>query len=230
MEANLLSFNNKSSVLIVYFARDSVQFFNPKTRVMEVEALPAGLIKDLEITDKNALAVFFKSCLQKHKLAVASALIVLSPQVFFETTLKSSGDEQESEIRKFLDTIPFEAIRSKTYAQSETSTLIAVNKNLCEALVQALEQNDIGTIAVIPSSIIPPLVEKPMPGVEAADYILKNIASLKLQTITQTFEINDTPRDELAPLQTPRNTRAYILGGVFTICIVILVVVLLTRK
>ena len=161
MEANLLNFNNKGSVLIVYFARDSVRFSNPKTKVIEVETMPAGLIKDLEIPDKSALAVFFRNCLQKYKLNAPNALITLSPQVFFETTLKSSGEELESEISQFLSQVPLETIRSKTYLQGPLCKVVAVNKNLCEALVQALEQNGVGTVAVIPSSIVPSLVDKP---------------------------------------------------------------------
>ena len=220
METNLLNLSGKSTSTVLYVNRSGVQFYDPKTKQLLAEKLPPNILKDLEIVDKNALALFFRSLVMRHKMNASSVIVILSPNIYYEKTLKSSGEEQESEVRLFLDTVPFDTLRSKIYIQGTTSRIVAINKNLCESILWALEQVGIHIIAVIPAVLVPPLAAKPTPDGESTQYILKNVANLKVHTITQTSEIGE-PAEE-PKLSPPRNIRVYVLGGIFTVCILIL--------
>lgn len=224
METNLLNIGKKDSHFVLHFSRNGVQIYSPKIKQLISEKLPQNTIKDLEIVDKNALALFLQSLFTKYKLNAKNVIIILSPNIYYEKILKSIGEEQESEIRSFLDTVPFDALRSKVYIQGTTSRVIAINKNLCESLVWAFEQSGIGVTAVIPTGLIPSLAGKPTPDKEANDYVLKNLPTLKLHTITQTLEISDPEDIHIAP---PRNTRVYLLGGIFTLLLLVLGVLII---
>lgn len=229
MEANLLnSLNKKPSALFLYFSRNSVQLYNPRIKTLEVEKLPQNILKDLDVLDKNALIGFFSSLLTNYKINVKNAVIVLSPSIYYEKVLEKTGEDQEAEMRSFLDTVPFDALRSKVYIQGATSRVIAINKNLCESLVSSLEQNNLGVEAVIPAGLIPPLAAKPSPDPESASYVLKNLSSLKLHTLTHTLGITEDVLSDEPRVTTPRNTRVYVLGGIFLVCILILVTLLIS--
>lgn len=219
METNILNIGKKDSHFVLHFSRSAVQIYSPKIKQLISEKLPQNTIKDLEIVDKNALALFLQSLFTKYKLSAKNVIIILAPNIYYEKILKSVGEEQESEMRSFLDTVPFDALRSKVYIQGTTSRVIAINKNLCESLVWSLEQAGIGVTAVIPTGLVPSLAGKATPDKEANDYVLKNIPTLKMHTITQTLEISDPEDVHIAP---PKNTRIYFLGGIFALLLLAL--------
>ena len=229
MEANLLSYlNSKPGTLFLYFSRSFVQLYNPKTNALETENIPQNILKDLEVADANALAGFFQAIVLKHKLSVASVLVVLSPNTYYEKILEKTGDDQRGEVSLFLDAVPFDSLGSKIYVGGATSRIIAINKNLCGHLVSSLEQNGLSVEAVVPAGLIPPLASNPTLSLESAQYVLKNIPSIKLNTITHTLEINEDVLTDETRIKAPKTIRIYILGGIFAVCILLLTILVIS--
>lgn len=140
---------------IVYLSRNKLEYYD--NNLPQVLALPftADLAKDLEVLNAAAVILQIKSFVENNKINPSQLIIALSPDVYFERDFPLTSEfHPESELSKFIDTIPFEHTSSKVYKIENMSKLIATNAEFYNTVKKAFEEGGSIVEAIIPLSIL----------------------------------------------------------------------------
>ena len=150
---------------------------------------------------------------------------------------ETNGDrDHEDDVQKFLENIPFEEVLAKTIKSGSINRIVAVNKDLVMAIIEAFVSKGSTMEAITPGFMFGQ-------GIKFTTGLTPEIIKLILGN-TETFKSVNllTDPEKMIPSQTlggesanlpdeikkPQNIRQYLLIGVFVILIIILVIVLFT--
>lgn len=210
------------------------------------------LVVNLDVINKIQLENSIGAFIQTNKISPSSLIIILSDSVVFQKDLASlqknpestdpnqqeneliigNKEQQEKEIRNFLDIVPFEDVLIKVI---NNNIIVVVNKDLLEALVSPFK-----AIGCVVDAIVPGFIYK-----EYSDFsgglsqdivkiVLQQTDLLKLGNILtgqqQAVEIQKDSYDQSQkePEEKPSNIRQFILIGVFVFLIAVLAIVYFT--
>lgn len=220
------------------------------------------LVENLDVINREQLVNSIESFIQTNKVIPSSVIIILSDSVLFQKdlapklpnpepqanteenlSLQSQStdkphidldykEEQEKEIKNFLDTVPFEDILAKVI---NNTRIVAVNKDLLEALIFPFKKIGCGVDAIVPGFMYQQYVDFSQGlSPDTARIILQQADLLKLGNMLtdQQAVIVETQQDSGGRYQEeqekPKNLRQLILITAFVFLIVILIVVYLT--
>lgn len=141
--------------LVILVLRNSLQVFGEGDNVVQTIALPATVIDNLEVLNKDALYTLITDWTKQKTYQDTEITWILSPELCFIHAITSTDqDKVDSETLQFLDTVPFEEVVSRTYNTSTSRQLIATNKTLITALIQGFSLHGYTTQSVIPAPLI----------------------------------------------------------------------------
>jgi len=216
----------------VYLERNGFDFYENTLSAIIKYTFAQEIVKDLEIINKEQLTQQLENFITTNNLPPATVVIILGPTVLFEKDIPKNPSEattaQEKpkddwEIQKYLDTIPFEHVSSKTYLLDNGTHVIATNRDLYDYIIHAFENHGSVIETVIPAFI---LGEKSGNGLndELIGVVLDNIASIKQDSLIihqeQAIHAIDTSEKQFLSLK-PTHKREFILIGVFGILFII---------
>lgn len=186
---------------------------------------PLDVIKDLEVLDKEKLSAFIQAFVQSNNIAPCSVIIVLSQAVTFEKDFPQvSSEEQDREMQKFIDFVPFEEVISRIIKLEKKLKIVAINKELYESIRDAFEKQGFSIISVVPASVL----QETMP--ELAENLDLSMILSKADDIKQySLLIAEEPRNTTYETKkTWKNKKTLLLFGVFGILLIILIVLIFT--
>ncbi len=127
--------------------------FDSKTSRLE---FPPEVVANCEIVDNSAFSKLVNDFLDTLGFRNRRVKVVLLSDMVFEKSFpKTPGDNNNEEIKKFYEEIPFlpEKVLKKEYSQGETITAIAVNNEILQIIVSALKLRSDTIVAVAPESL-----------------------------------------------------------------------------
>ncbi|MBI3486301.1 LytR C-terminal domain-containing protein [Candidatus Daviesbacteria bacterium] len=145
-----------SEKVIVYLKNKSIEFYKEGVGEKAWLEFPDNIISDQEIKDQSSLEKLIFEFLEKTGLEKQQALIILSDELSFQKIVPATDSENEQfEVKKFLEQIPFEAPTIATLlVRSDTQLdIFAANKNLFFGIKNILEKYGWQVVAVVPSAI-----------------------------------------------------------------------------
>ncbi len=141
--------------LTILVTRGSLEIFGEGDSVIQRLPLPATVIDNLEVLNKDSLYILITDWTKQKAYQDTEITWILAPELCFTHVISSTGqDKIDSETLQFLDTVPFEEIVSRTYSTSSGHLLVATNKGLINALIQGFSLHGYTTQSVIPSQVI----------------------------------------------------------------------------
>ncbi len=222
-------FNQKYIILFI----DRNRFYLCSGVVSNIAVLdvPESILHDLEVIQKDGFYTLIKQWVKEYALVGSQLIIVLSTRTYFEKLfLTAEYDQIESDILKFFDTVPYEAIWTKVYPADKGKRAVALNKSLYEALYQGFALQGVTEKAILPEFTLGAFAGKQALTAETAEYVFKNVDILSKQSlldIQESITASLPPKGDAAVSKKKSNLPA--LLGVFGMLILILVILLLTR-
>ena len=208
--------------VVLFLGRDRFYLYDGG----EILALqfPANLVHDLEVKDRNGLYNLVTVFIQNNKLTPAQIYFVLSESVCFSKDLPDEAGANE-----FIDTIPFSAVVSKTYKTANAVRVVGSNQDLIDTIFNAFEDKGFGVSALVPANIFPDIgVATELTPAGAVSVLGKKDEIVAASMVGERV----VKEQELATSQTavPKNKLLpYLIAG-FVVLLVVLVVLIVTRK
>jgi hypothetical protein len=167
----------------------------------------------------------------KQYVLAGQLIIILSDEIYFEKIFAPPDNPQtESDILKFFDSIPYEAVWTKVYQTEMGKRAVAVNKAIYEAFHQGFTLQGLPTKAVIPAFLLGQMGTKRTLDKPLADYVFNNIDALAKQGLLDTQEIESViPPSGIEPDTSKPKSRLPLLFGVFGVLIFILFIVIASQ-
>lgn len=145
-----------NSKVILLLKRNSLEIYSKKSQGVESRLdFPPNYEKDQEILDLEKFEQLITNFLTKLDLKNRKVIIAISGENLFEKTLPLSDPKTEkAQVEKFFQEIPFDPqkIANIQIRTKNGLNLIATNRNLYEAIVHVLQQNQSEIEAVVPLS------------------------------------------------------------------------------
>lgn len=188
---------------------------------------PAEVVYDMEVKDRPAFRAHIQSFLQVNKISGMKILVVLSPAICFENLITSSTQlDEETTIKNFIDTVPFEEIVHRKYKSQKGNVVVAANASIINALKIELSTFGHYILAVVPSSVLGTPHNHSALDAKTAQYLSENALSLVSLDIATTIQTSP-PVHEEAPLATlSRNRRLVVLLLIFLVLIIAMILML----
>jgi len=207
------------------------------------------LVQNLDVINKEQLVNLIGSFVQTNKVIPSSLIIILSDSVIFQKDLISleknpeskqengesqadfgNKEQQEKEIKNFLDNVPFEEILAKVI---NNTRIVAANKDLLEAVVYPFKKMGCIVDAIVPGFIYQQYSDFSLGlSQDVARIVLQQTDLLKLsnmltgqQAVETQQDSNDQPPSETK--EKPNNFRPYILIAIFAFLLIIFVLMYL---
>jgi hypothetical protein len=148
--------------------------------------IPPTVISDVEVINRDSLYTLVNQWMKQNALGGNQLFFVLSPSIYFEKMITSTTDaEQETEILKFYDMVPFEELLTKviTGSTAKQKWAFATNSAYIEALKHAFLLQGVHVTGVIPATLLGSLAAKRWMDAEMGAYVVKHIDMLQAATL-----------------------------------------------
>lgn len=221
---------NKRSVGILFLKRGGFDFYEKTSDRIFNYTFPQELVSALDVINLEELKKQIKAFAQGGKFTKADLMIVLSPDILFEKDFPIQDPNiQNVEIQKFLDIVPFESISTKTLTGDQGVRIIAVNKNLIDAIRISFEELGFLIEGIIPYEYVRGTEGMTSLDNEISRNIIKDFDSLKNASFDfEKSEKKPTPQIQLNTTKAKANSlRLYLMFGVFGLLLVVLFLLLI---
>jgi hypothetical protein len=191
-----LSMFNQKTILILFIERNRFQFFGGTLTSVVTIDVPETIIRDFDVIQKDGFYTLIKQWVRQYNLALSELIIVYSDASYFEKLFVSTENPQnETDILKFFDTIPFESIWTKVYPTPTGKRALGVNKSLYEAIHQGFSLQGVSTRAVLPAFTLGTFSTAHSLDAAMAGYIIKNIDNYNLSNVEHIIILNYINKD-----------------------------------
>ncbi|HKC04424.1 MAG TPA: hypothetical protein VKC54_00965, partial [Patescibacteria group bacterium] len=139
----------------------------------------------------------------------------------------SHGSPDSSEEERFLDIIPYERVQGRTFKIGDKIKVIAVNKDFCETLTQALEENGFHVLATAPDSVIDATIANFNPVSDMSLVLEKASKILKYNLFSPGNYLENKYEDRTKYLGS--NPRLFILVAIFFALFTIVIAIIYSK-
>ena len=196
--------------------------------------LPKNIVQDLEVIDKGKLIETIDLFIKNNKLIPKNILMVLNAPLFFEKTFKDQVDI-ETQIKKFLENVPFENISSRLMVDEKESKLMVTNRNFFMPIKNAFESEGFTVNLVLPYLALEKLkldIKKKIDNKTAKEFNQKLKLLEENNLLIDATELKAKRRGRLSFIKILKikKNRLSTLLSVFLILILILMALLILKK
>ncbi len=132
----------KKAPAFIYLDKNGFYFFETGLPQVLSLAFLATSVRDMDVINGGSLMTQVKGFIDQYRIAPATITVIFSPNITFEKDIVGLAKEaQDEEVKKFLDTVPFDSILSKEYPIEKGVKVIACNEDLYLELKMAFEKN-----------------------------------------------------------------------------------------
>lgn len=218
------------------------------------------LVANLDVINKEQFVNLIVTFIQINKIIPSSLAVILSDSTIYVKDLAnpvqrpvsaqglktdlSDDKERKDEVRNFLEDVPFEEVLAKVIKVGSVNRIVAANKDLVMAIIEAFVSKGSVIEAIIPGFIYGQSANFATGlNQDNVRIVLGNAEILKSGNLltdqekmisSQNLESElknppaDAKQDLTGRIKKPRNRRQYILIGIFVILLIVLAVVYFT--
>ncbi|HKB88057.1 MAG TPA: hypothetical protein VKC53_00240 [Patescibacteria group bacterium] len=197
---------------------------------------PPNMYSDLDIKDRDAFFNLVTNFIQANKVEPSQILFVISEVACFSKDFPVKDPNDTSKVdeasQSFVDAVPFNSVLSRIYKTPAFYRVVATNLDLVDTIVDAFTAKGFGLTAVVPANIYPEYGAVRELTVDFAKHIIDTRDKMKMSSMVGQKEASPENHNEIST-STSKDSKSkllpYLLIG-FTVLLIILVVVLVTRK
>lgn len=131
----------KKQPSLLYLDKNGFYFYQAGLQSVISLAFLETSVKDMDVINAASLSTQISSFAGQHHISPAVITIILSPNITFEKELIGmTVGIQEEETKKFIDTIPFDSVLSKTYTIEKGVKVIGCNDDMYQELKAGFEK------------------------------------------------------------------------------------------
>ncbi len=146
-----------SAGTIIFLERDRFYLYNGGS-ILSLN-IPAQVLPDLDVKDKDALFNLVTTFIQNNKLEPSQLFFVVSEAVCFskDFPVRDPTDVTgvQTSSQAFIDAVPFNSVLSKIYKTQTVYRVVAINQELVDVIVDAFIHKGFGLTAIVPANIYP---------------------------------------------------------------------------
>lgn len=224
-----MEFNKKQPALL-YLDKKGFYYYQSGLQNIISLAFLETSVKDMEIINGISIMNQIKTFVEQYQISPATITIIVSPNVTFEKGIVGlEMGERDEQVKKFIDTIPFESVLSKSYPIEKGVKVMGINEDLYVELKISFEKCSFSIENVIPYQLLgndQALIQNLT--AENASQLLKKIGNLKQYTLLnvekeKTQNVNNSSTNAQTGTKPKKsNIRLYLMIGVFVILFAIL--------
>src|SRR3989344_5438747 len=185
------------NIAIIFIHKDKFEYYDESQSKIFQFVFQPSVFQDLELVDREELYTQLKTFISANKLTPADILFVISNSIIFEKNfIVTPATDKNSEIQKFLESIPFEHVSYKVIHLEKNFKVLAINKELYTSLQFCFESAGSNSLGIIPQSILGVHYTTPALNSEMIKYILTNFDSVQKQTFIQEEVKTSVPEAE----------------------------------
>ncbi len=169
---------SKKQIAVFKLERDKGTLYSNMLKNPLTFQFSEGVVNNLELVSREKLHKAIRLIVNENKIKPSKIAIVLDESVIFEEYIENPKEFENVEIEKFLDTIPFRHLVSKTFKRDNKVRIIATNLALCEGIAEVFEEEGFFVTSLIPVSILYEVLPKTKKEFDV-QRIFKKIDSLK---------------------------------------------------
>ncbi len=145
----------KPKLAAVFLYRQKVEFYFKNGKQPITLTIPESALSDLEVKNKKELEELIKAFITDNKIVETEFVLLLTDEVSLlkDISIETSTDFSK-EKSEFLESVPFEYFRYRTYQFPKLSRIIAVNRDFYETLIAIFEQLGLSILSVSPLSAL----------------------------------------------------------------------------
>ena len=190
--------------------------------------IPETIIRDVDVVDKSGFDSLVDNFIKTKKLDPAQIWLILADGVCFNKDIIQTDPIQvESEIRDFLDAVPFDQILSKRYKADKGVRIITSNLEYIEAVIEIFARNEFVVVGVVPSAIFPVFNTKKILDTDFAKNILENKSLMRSGNMLARVNLPVSPTGNPEPKKKSK-LLPFLIGG-FVLLLTILIIVIVSR-
>lgn len=226
-------FGQNARPIIVYIDRNRLQFYGGGLSSIAAMDLPPAIVMDLEVVNRDGLYTLVNQWMKQNALGGNQLFFVLSPAIYFEKVIASISDtEQETEILKFYDMVPFEELLTKVISAGPVTPkhAFATNSAYIEALRHAFLLQGLRVVGVVPAMLLGSLAAKRWMDAEMGAYVVKHFDELRNQTVVASDDSQLAIQTaNTAGPTSANNPRLMILVSIFGVLLLSLIIFFFVR-
>jgi hypothetical protein len=200
------------------------------TATVQVD-IPVDTVALADVVNRDKFYQLIQNLVTSKKIEPAPVLILFSPYATYEKEANGKlPDEVNNDIQQFLDSVPYERVLSRIFKLQDKIKVVAVNKDLYEAIKHAFEKMHFPTVGVASF----PLLQKMLPEVGQTlnmEILAGRFEAIKQYSLITLDEINNAGRGKIIKMdnrEKPNPLRLVGLVGVFVVLIGVLVYMVMT--
>ena len=245
---------------LIYLQQDKFDFYQPAIGKIIEFGFVTEIIKDLEIINADLLDNLIKLFVTNNKIVPGEMVMVIADNACFikdfilpsaqpvPKIVSTDGKSpvvvaalhpkiSDEEIKSFIEHVPFENVISKTFDLASGTKVIALNKDMYEAIKSSFEklgfkinfvlpgvvfENNIGSVAVLNLAVAKNMLI-------SADIVKEQNLLFKKNYVSENhdFKKQDEPDSTKKQPVKKSNKRLFLMIGIFVVLIIILVFVYL---
>ncbi|MDH5533315.1 MAG: LytR C-terminal domain-containing protein [Candidatus Pacebacteria bacterium] len=148
--------------LIIFVHRNKIFFCRAHQDQSFELQLTTDIIKDLEVINTYKLDKALTKIIDESGLKSAQVTIILNKSTYFHKSLESTIKdplEQEAQIEKFSELIPFDDIFIKQFKFGKKLEVVAINRGFYEPILNSLKKLNLNVSMILPDLVIKGMVE-----------------------------------------------------------------------
>ncbi|OGK10514.1 hypothetical protein A2767_04595 [Candidatus Roizmanbacteria bacterium RIFCSPHIGHO2_01_FULL_35_10] len=172
---------------IIFIHKDKFEYYDESQSKIFQFVFQPTVFQDLELVDREELYTQLKTFISANKLTPAEILFVISGSVIFEKIFTiTQASDKDTEIQKFLESIPFEHVSYKVVGTDKNFKVMAINKELYTSLQFCFESQGFRSLGIIPQAVLGGNYSTAtMLNTDIIKYILTNFDTVQKQTFIQ---------------------------------------------
>lgn len=219
--------------LIVFLGIGKI-FMSDGSRILGFDLAPA-LVKDWDLVNREALEDTLTSFIDANRIDPSPVTLVLSEPACFSKDIEiKDGTKLEEEEQNFLDAVPFNYLISKKYRLGQGARVIAANRELVDAILEAFESKGFSLYAVVPAAVFPKVGVKTALDMQfvKAIYGDQDIVQNSNMVTPKSPGPESTAQAPQAVLTTKKASSGFLpyLIGIAVVAIIVLVALIFLRK
>lgn len=215
---------------VVYLDRYSFDFYSELLGTVVRFPFAPEVVRDYDLINKDGLLNQLKLFIQQNNLAPVTLHIILSDTVLFGKIMTLADPaKSDAVIQGFLDTVPFEFVGSTTILSGNSLQVLATNKDMYETIQQGFEARGFTVEGVLPAVMVKDANFTNGLSADMARQILGIVESLRqFNFLILPIPSQQETRNQEAgnPQEPKKNTRLYLMIGVFVVLLAVLGIVL----
>jgi hypothetical protein len=192
--------------------------------------IPENIVRDIDIIDKSGFDSLVDNFIKNKKLGPTALWLVLADGICFSKDITEKDTIKiESEIKDFLDAVPFDRVISKRFKAGNAIRVIAANLEYIEAITEIFERDGFRVEGVVPGAVFPGLSARKVLDTGFARYILGNTGLMRTGNMLTKVALPVTSHEASREAGKKNRLLPFLIGG-FLVLLIILVIVIIKGR